>query len=417
MQGIGYTVFGKVVSGMDVVDKIAKAPTGAGGPVPQGRAARRQSSSTRPSVVAPIRIAMVILHTNHGDITLELDAENAPKTVANFLQYVRVGHYDNTIFHRVIDGFMIQGGGMEPGMKQKPTRATIANEAGNGLKNRKYTVAMARTSEPHSASSQFFINVADNDFLDYKGPSPQGWGYCVFGKVVAGQDVVDRIKGVPTGNSGFHQNVPNEDVVITRAEESRPRAGSDRAGDPVPLRSASVAGAAGAGGRVPRVLRGPGARSRRRLRPGRPVRRLDRRRPAARAARRGRRARDQGRDRGRSAGRRDHGQPRFPARRALREAAGVTLLPGQLVVNLAGTPTLLLHGDELCTADHAYQRFRRIAHDARWQRPYLALPYRGAPRHRAVAAPPEPAGERGEARARSWTSRRRRSRPRFATPA
>ena len=137
---------------------------------------------------------MVILHTNHGDITLELDAENAPATVANFLQYVRDGHYDNTIFHRVIDGFMVQGGGMEPGMKQKPTRATIANEAGNGLKNKKYTVAMARTSEPHSASSQFFINVADNDFLDYKGPSPQGWGYCVFGKVVGGQDVVDRIK-------------------------------------------------------------------------------------------------------------------------------------------------------------------------------------------------------------------------------
>jgi peptidyl-prolyl cis-trans isomerase B (cyclophilin B) len=162
---------------------------------------------------------MVILHTNHGDITLLLDAENAPATVANFLQYVRDGHYDNTIFHRVIDNFMIQGGGMAPGMKQKPTRATIANEAGNGLKNRKYTVAMARTSEPHSASSQFFINVADNDFLDYKGPSPQGWGYCVFGKVVAGQDVVDRIKGVPTGSSGFHQDVPKDDVVLTRAEE------------------------------------------------------------------------------------------------------------------------------------------------------------------------------------------------------
>ena len=162
---------------------------------------------------------MVILHTSHGDITLELDAENAPATVANFLQYVRDGHYDNTIFHRVIDGFMIQGGGMEPGMKQKPTRANIANEAGNGLKNRKYTVAMARTSEAHSASSQFFINIADNEFLDYKGPSPQGWGYCVFGKVVKGQDVVDKIKGVATGNSGFHQNVPTTDVVITRAEE------------------------------------------------------------------------------------------------------------------------------------------------------------------------------------------------------
>jgi peptidyl-prolyl cis-trans isomerase B (cyclophilin B) len=162
---------------------------------------------------------MIVLHTSHGAITLELDAENAPKTVENFLQYVREGHYDNTIFHRVIDGFMIQGGGMEPGMKQKPTRAPIANEAGNGLKNRRYTVAMARTSEPHSATAQFFINVADNDFLDYKGPSPQGWGYCVFGKVAAGQDVVDRIKAVATGASGPHQYVPAEDVVIRRAEE------------------------------------------------------------------------------------------------------------------------------------------------------------------------------------------------------
>jgi peptidyl-prolyl cis-trans isomerase B (cyclophilin B) len=162
---------------------------------------------------------MVILHTNRGDITIELDAENAPKTAENFLQYVRDGFYDGTIFHRVIDGFMIQGGGMVSGLKQKTTRGNIANEAANGLKNRKYTVAMARTSEPHSASSQFFINVADNEFLDYKGPSPQGWGYCVFGKVTAGQDVVDAIASVPTGNSGFHQDVPRDDVVITRAEE------------------------------------------------------------------------------------------------------------------------------------------------------------------------------------------------------
>ena len=162
---------------------------------------------------------MIVLHTNHGDITLELDAENAPATVANFLQYVREGHYDNTIFHRVIDGFMIQCGGMEPGMKQKPVRAPVANEAGNGLKNKRYTVAMARTSDPHSATAQFFVNVADNAFLDHKGPSPQGWGYCVFGKVVAGEDVVDRIKGVATANSGMHQNVPSEDVVIQRAEE------------------------------------------------------------------------------------------------------------------------------------------------------------------------------------------------------
>jgi peptidyl-prolyl cis-trans isomerase B (cyclophilin B) len=162
---------------------------------------------------------MVVLHTNHGDIKLELDADNAPATVANFLQYVRDGHYDNTVFHRVIDGFMIQGGGMEPGMKQKPTRAPVANEATNGLKNKKYTVAMARTSEPHSATAQFFINVADNDFLDYKSPTANGWGYCVFGKVVSGQDVVDRIRTVATGNSGFHQNVPKQDVVISKAEE------------------------------------------------------------------------------------------------------------------------------------------------------------------------------------------------------
>ena len=162
---------------------------------------------------------MVVLHTSMGDIKLELDAENAPATVANFLQYVRDGHYDNTVFHRVIDGFMIQGGGFEPGMKQKGTRAPVANEAGNGLKNTKYTVSMARTSDPHSATAQFFINVGDNAFLDYKGPSPQGWGYCVFGRVVDGKDVVDRIRTVATGTSGFHQDVPREDVVITKAEE------------------------------------------------------------------------------------------------------------------------------------------------------------------------------------------------------
>ncbi len=162
---------------------------------------------------------MVILHTNQGDITLDLDAENSPATVANFLQYVRDGHYDNTLFHRVIPGFMIQGGGFAPGMQQKPTRAPVANEAGNGVKNTRYTVAMARTSDPHSATAQFFINVADNAFLDYKGPSPQGYGYCVFGKVVGGADVVDRIAGVATGRSAGHENVPAQDVVITRAEE------------------------------------------------------------------------------------------------------------------------------------------------------------------------------------------------------
>jgi peptidyl-prolyl cis-trans isomerase B (cyclophilin B) len=162
---------------------------------------------------------MVILHTNHGDIGIELDVENAPKTVENFLQYVRDGHYDNTLFHRVIGNFMIQGGGMEPGLVQKRTRAPIANEAANGLKNKRYTVAMARTSDPHSATAQFFINVADNDFLDFKSPGGNGWGYCVFGKVVQGQDVVDRIKSVPTGSSGSHQDVPRDDVVVERAEE------------------------------------------------------------------------------------------------------------------------------------------------------------------------------------------------------
>jgi peptidyl-prolyl cis-trans isomerase B (cyclophilin B) len=161
----------------------------------------------------------VVLHTNHGDITLELDAENAPASTANFLQYVRDGHYNNTLFHRVIPGFMVQGGGMEPGMKQKPTRKPVANEATNGVKNKNYTVAMARTSDPHSATAQFFINVADNDFLDYTSPSANGWGYCVFGKVTAGKDVVDKITAVPTATSGFHQNVPRDDVVILKAEE------------------------------------------------------------------------------------------------------------------------------------------------------------------------------------------------------
>ena len=161
---------------------------------------------------------MVKLHTNHGVITLELDAAKAPVTVENFLNYVKSGHFSNTIFHRVIDGFMIQGGGFEPGMKQKPTNAQIKNEADNKLKNDKYTVAMARTSDPHSASAQFFINIADNDFLNHKAPNPQGWGYCVFGKVTGGTEVVDKIKGVKTGSKGGHENVPVEDVVIEKAE-------------------------------------------------------------------------------------------------------------------------------------------------------------------------------------------------------
>jgi peptidyl-prolyl cis-trans isomerase B (cyclophilin B) len=157
---------------------------------------------------------MVTLHTNHGDITLELDTEKAPETVANFLEYARDGFFDGTIFHRVISNFMIQGGGLNPDMSQKPTRDPIRNEADNGLKNTIGTVAMARTADPHSATAQFFINVSDNDFLNHRAPTGQGWGYAVFGRVVAGMEVVEAIKQVATGNSGFHQDVPLETVVI-----------------------------------------------------------------------------------------------------------------------------------------------------------------------------------------------------------
>ncbi len=160
----------------------------------------------------------VKLTTNHGDIVIELNAEKAPETVKNFLAYVEAGHYDNTIFHRVINGFMIQGGGFEPGMTQKGTNAPIKNEADNGLKNDAGTIAMARTQDPHSATAQFFINIEDNDFLNHSAPNVQGWGYCVFGKVSEGMDVVNKIRNVKTGSSGFHQDVPKEDVVIQRAE-------------------------------------------------------------------------------------------------------------------------------------------------------------------------------------------------------
>ncbi len=162
---------------------------------------------------------MVKLQTNFGNIVLELDAEKAPLTVANFLQYVNSGFYNGTIFHRVIDGFMIQGGGMESGLNQKETQDTIKNEADNGLPNKAYTIAMARTPNPHSASSQFFINVADNDFLNFSAPTAQGYGYCVFGRVVEGQDVVDAIKKVKTGSHGPYDDVPVDDVVIELAEE------------------------------------------------------------------------------------------------------------------------------------------------------------------------------------------------------
>lgn len=158
---------------------------------------------------------MITLHTNHGDIVIELDFEKAPKTAANFKQYAEEGFYNGTIFHRVIDGFMIQGGGMTEDMEQKKTRDQIENEADNGLKNEVGTLAMARTNDPHSATAQFFINVKDNSFLNHSSKTSQGWGYCVFGKVTDGMDVVNKIKGVKTGSKGYHQDVPKEAVIIT----------------------------------------------------------------------------------------------------------------------------------------------------------------------------------------------------------
>ena len=161
---------------------------------------------------------MVSLHTNFGKITLSLNAEKAPKTVENFLSYVQEGFYDGTIFHRVINGFMVQGGGMEPGMNQKSTKEPVANEANNGLLNKTGTIAMARTNDPHSATAQFFINVNDNDFLNFRSETPDGWGYCVFGEVTEGMDVVEKIKAVATTTQGYHQDVPAEDVIIEKAE-------------------------------------------------------------------------------------------------------------------------------------------------------------------------------------------------------
>lgn len=161
---------------------------------------------------------MIKLHTNHGVITLKLFADKAPETVANFIQYVKDGHYDNTIFHRVIGNFMIQGGGFEAGMQQKSTKTPIKNEANNGLSNKTGTIAMARTMDPHSASAQFFINVNDNTFLDFSAPTTQGWGYAVFGEVVEGMDIVNAIKQVATTSRAGHQDVPVDDVVITKAE-------------------------------------------------------------------------------------------------------------------------------------------------------------------------------------------------------
>ena len=159
----------------------------------------------------------VQMETSAGTLRIELDDEKAPLSVANFLEYVKKGHFDGTVFHRVIKGFMLQGGGFEPGMKQKPTAAPVQNEANNGLKNRKYTLAMARTSDPHSATAQFFITCVDNDFLDFRAENAQGWGYAVFGRVVEGMDVVDSIEKVKTGRKGFHDDVPQVDVVLEKA--------------------------------------------------------------------------------------------------------------------------------------------------------------------------------------------------------
>lgn len=173
--------------------------------------------STTPEGTTMSANPKVLLKTNQGDITIELDAEKAPKTTENFLSYVNDGFYNGTVFHRVINNFMIQGGGFEPGLKQKATKDPIENEANNGLKNDVYTIAMARTNDPHSATAQFFINVQNNDFLNHTNPTPNGWGYAVFGKVVDGTEVVDAIKGVKTGSKGFHQDVPVEDVIIESA--------------------------------------------------------------------------------------------------------------------------------------------------------------------------------------------------------
>jgi peptidyl-prolyl cis-trans isomerase B (cyclophilin B) len=181
------------------------------------QAAPPSTSTPKQGVTSMSTNPRVKMTTSLGDIVITLDAAKAPKTVANFLAYVNDGFYNGTIFHRVIDGFMVQGGGFEPGLKQKPTKANVENEANNGLKNNKYTLAMARTSDPHSATAQFFINVANNDFLNHTAPTAQGWGYAVFGEVTEGKDIVDKMKAVATANSGFHQNVPTTDLVITKA--------------------------------------------------------------------------------------------------------------------------------------------------------------------------------------------------------
>lgn len=184
---------------------------------PSAQAAPPSTSTPKQGITSMSTNPRVKVTTNLGDFVITLDAAKAPKTVANFLAYVNDGFYNGTIFHRVIDGFMVQGGGFDPGLKQKPTKANVENEANNGLKNDKYTLAMARTSDPHSATAQFFINVANNDFLNHTAPTANGWGYAVFGEVTEGKEVVDKMKSVATANSGFHQNVPTTDLVIVKA--------------------------------------------------------------------------------------------------------------------------------------------------------------------------------------------------------
>jgi len=181
------------------------------------QAAPPSTSTSKQGVTSMSTSPRVKMTTSLGDIVITLDAAKAPKTVANFLAYVNDGFYNGTVFHRVIDGFMVQGGGFEPGLKQKPTKANVENEANNGLKNTMYTLAMARTSDPHSATAQFFINVANNEFLNHTAPTAQGWGYAVFGAVTEGKDIVDKMRAVATANSGLHQNVPTTDLVITKA--------------------------------------------------------------------------------------------------------------------------------------------------------------------------------------------------------
>lgn len=181
------------------------------------QAAPPSTSTPKQGITSMSTNPRVKMTTSLGDIVITLDAVKAPKTVVNFLAYVNDGFYNGTVFHRVIDGFMVQGGGFESGLKQKPTKANVENEANNGLKNNKYTLAMARTSDPHSATAQFFINVANNDFLNHTAPTAQGWGYAVFGEVTEGKDIVDKMRAVATANSGFHQNVPTTDLLIIKA--------------------------------------------------------------------------------------------------------------------------------------------------------------------------------------------------------